>query len=332
MSVKISVVVPVYNMERYLSECLDSVLSQTLSDLEVIAINDGSTDSSLALLREYAEKDARVHIIDKKNEGVGAARNDGIAAANGEFIAFMDPDDYYPNEEVLKTLYEAAVEHGVKICGGRYQKNWEDGSVEDAVNSYKDIEFPKSGLFSYREYQADYGYTGFIYSTVMLKENGILFPLYGRFQDPPFFVKAMIAAERFYLLDEVTYCYRILGGKAKHSLSKTCDMLKGITDNLQISRLNGLSRLHYVTSCRLNEEGSYMVIQNIGKEGAENLLPLLLRANAAVDAEWLKAEGYSVESPFVLDAFRYMLNTAGRYEKLRQNKWVKRVKRVLGKD
>ena len=95
--VTLSVIVPVYNTEKYLRECLDSVINQTLKDIEIICINDGSTDRSLDILKEYALKDNRIKIIDKKNEGVAAARNDGIRIANGEFVCFMDSDDYYPD-------------------------------------------------------------------------------------------------------------------------------------------------------------------------------------------------------------------------------------------
>ena len=81
MAPKVSVIVPVYNTAKYLPECLDSILSQTLKDIEAVAINDGSPDNSIDILKEYAAKDERLKIIDKKNEGVGKARNDGIRAA-----------------------------------------------------------------------------------------------------------------------------------------------------------------------------------------------------------------------------------------------------------
>ena len=92
---KISVIIPVYNVEKYLSECLDSVISQTLKDIEIICVNDGSTDNSLQILKEYASKDTRIKIIDKENEGQGYARKVGLDVANGEYILFCDSDYYY---------------------------------------------------------------------------------------------------------------------------------------------------------------------------------------------------------------------------------------------
>ena len=91
---KISVVIPVYNTEQYLPECLNSVLNQTYKNLEVICVNDGSKDGSLKLLQDYAEKDNRIKIIDQENQGVSAARNSGIKAATGEYLHFVDSDDY----------------------------------------------------------------------------------------------------------------------------------------------------------------------------------------------------------------------------------------------
>ena len=118
MDYKITVVIPIYNAEKWLRECLDSVSSQSLREIEIICVNDGSPDHSLAILKEYAAKDSRIVIIDKQNEGVGAARNDGIRSARGEFIAFMDPDDKYPDKDSLSILYQAATENHVAVAGG----------------------------------------------------------------------------------------------------------------------------------------------------------------------------------------------------------------------
>ena len=115
---KVSVIIPVYNTAKDLKECLDSVISQTLDDIEIICINDGSPDNSLEILREYAQKDTRFVIIDQKNKGAGAARNIGISQAVGEFVAFMDADDKYPDNQVLEDLYSKVIENNVLICGG----------------------------------------------------------------------------------------------------------------------------------------------------------------------------------------------------------------------
>ena len=115
---KVSVIIPVYNVEKYIGECLDSVINQTLKEIEIICVDDGSTDNSLNILKEYAKKDKRLIIISRENKGVGYSRNQGIEIARGEYIAFMDPDDYYPSVNVLQDLYNGAIKHKVNICGG----------------------------------------------------------------------------------------------------------------------------------------------------------------------------------------------------------------------
>ena len=114
----ISVIVPVYNSEKYLSLCLDSIVGQSYGDFEAICINDGSTDGSTKILQEYAEKDQRIRIINQENKGQSAARNAGLDVAKGEYIAFVDSDDVV-NPRFLEILYTAAENTGSEVvcCG-----------------------------------------------------------------------------------------------------------------------------------------------------------------------------------------------------------------------
>lgn len=112
---KVSVVIPVYNTERYLGACLDSVLAQTLTDLEVIAVDDGSTDSSPEMLREYAVRDGRVRIIGLSHSNAGHCRNAGLSVARGEFLAFLDSDDTF-GPDFLDTLVKLAEDRGADIA------------------------------------------------------------------------------------------------------------------------------------------------------------------------------------------------------------------------
>ncbi|GAB4318063.1 MAG: glycosyltransferase [Methanobacteriaceae archaeon] len=105
--VLISIIIPVFNTENYLKECLDSVINQTLKEIEIICINDGSTDNSLKIIESYAKKDDRIKIIDKTNEGQSVARNTGIQEAIGEYIAFVDSDDYI-DQDAYEKLYSFA--------------------------------------------------------------------------------------------------------------------------------------------------------------------------------------------------------------------------------
>lgn len=113
----ISVIVPVYNVEAHLRKCLDSILNQTFKSLEVIIVNDGSTDQSGEISDEYVEKESRIQVIHLEKEGVSAARNIGVSQAKGDFIGFVDGDDYI-DERMYKTLYEACLRtsSNISIC------------------------------------------------------------------------------------------------------------------------------------------------------------------------------------------------------------------------
>lgn len=94
MEIKVSVVMPVYNAEKYLRRAIDSILNQTLKEIELILVNDGSKDKSIDICREYEARDSRIKVIDKKNEGACIARNTGISIAQGEYLQLVDADDY----------------------------------------------------------------------------------------------------------------------------------------------------------------------------------------------------------------------------------------------
>jgi len=93
--VAVSIVIPVYNIEKYLPICLDSIINQTFTDFEVICVNDGSKDNSLKILEEYAKRDFRIKVISQENGGSGSARNNGLKNAQGKYIQFLDGDDYF---------------------------------------------------------------------------------------------------------------------------------------------------------------------------------------------------------------------------------------------
>ncbi len=124
---KISVIVPVYNTERYIRQCLDSVLTQDFADFELMIVDDGSTDSSLALCKEYAEIDSRIRLFHKENAGPSSARNYALARANSEYLLFLDSDDYWLDNSCLGRLYQIALDNNIDIVRGELKQVDEKG-------------------------------------------------------------------------------------------------------------------------------------------------------------------------------------------------------------
>ena len=323
---KVSVILPCYNMELFLSESLDSVLSQTLSEIEVICVNDGSTDSTLNILQAYQQKDPRITIIDQENQGVAAARNVAIHSATGEYIAFMDPDDFYPDAHTLELLYTKASGNNALICGGSLNMYYHDENrmFSDHKGIYEKFNLFTEGFIDYFDYQFDFGFYRFLYKRSLLLENNIFFPPYARFQDPPFFIRAMIAAGSFYSTPQPTYVYRRDFQEPRTSWSsiKIQDMLRGHLDDLNISAQHNLSELHALTVKRLDVSDVVDPVMVSLQAGNEKTLALLLQISQAIRPELLQEAGMK-------------LNAAGGYtlrvlrQALREVSGARATRRVL---
>ncbi|MGN0018457.1 MAG: glycosyltransferase [Candidatus Gastranaerophilaceae bacterium] len=114
---KVSIIIPVYNVEQYLERCLETVINQTLKDIEIILVNDGSTDNSVDICNRYAQKDSRIKVVTRKNGGLSAARNTGLEHVSGEYIGFLDSDDWV-DKDFYEKLYNAAIENDCDIAFG----------------------------------------------------------------------------------------------------------------------------------------------------------------------------------------------------------------------
>lgn len=266
----ISVVVPVYNMERFLPQALDSVISQSLGEIEIICVDDGSTDTSPQILAEYAARDPRIRVITQENRGVGPARNVGIRAARGEFVAFLDPDDFLPDDATYEALYRWAKEKRVKACGGSIHTFTKDGKfyVPEKSSGYScDQAFPRDGLHRFSEWQFDYGFYRYIFDREMLVENEIFFPDYIRYQDPIFCARALDAAGTFYALKRPSYIYRWGDQKIDYTVPRrVCDQLRGVRDLLKFSRERGYAKLHRLQIIRLFEEFKPHILALVQRE------------------------------------------------------------------
>jgi glycosyltransferase involved in cell wall biosynthesis len=134
MNPKISIVVPIYNVEKYIYKCIDSILAQTFTNFELILVNDGSPDNCRGICEEYAEKEKRIKVIHKENGGVSSARNAGIKAATGQYIGFIDSDDFI-HEKMYEVLYQNAVRYSSDIVVCDFLKVHEDEVPEKSCNN-----------------------------------------------------------------------------------------------------------------------------------------------------------------------------------------------------
>lgn len=176
---KVSVIVPVYNVSKYLCRCISSILNQTFTDFELILINDGSTDNSLEILRKYEVQDSRIVVIDKANEGVSATRNLGIESAQGEYIMFCDSDDFV-DKRWIETLYNAAIQYPDAWINCEYYKYYsitEKAEVHCLGDVVKNTAFPKSEYYLYYKYQYTHSCWNRIYQRVIVENNHIRFSL-----------------------------------------------------------------------------------------------------------------------------------------------------------
>lgn len=221
---KVSLIVPIYNSSGYLNKCVDSLLNQTLKDIEIILINDGSTDESVKIIKSYNDK--RIKYISKKNEGIGKTRNRGIKEATGEFIAFVDSDDYL-NEHFCEYMYKKAHVDNCElvICnffedrGNLYGikfKDFEDTSLKENPNLLNNINL---------------GPCNKLYSLNMLKKNSIYFEENLKYEDAPFVVKAIKTAKKIGKINDYLTYYVI------HENSETTTRDNRIFDILEICKI-----------------------------------------------------------------------------------------------
>ena len=174
---KISIIIPVYNVEEYLPKCLDSVINQTLKDIEIICINDCSTDNSLEILENYVKKDSRIIVLNQeKNQGQGAARNRGLQIASGEYVGFVDSDDWVENDYFEK-LYNAAIKYNADIATVnmlKHKKYYKKYNVFHKKYLLKSDIQEKIKLYSDKKKYFFYAINK-IFKTSIIKDNNINF-------------------------------------------------------------------------------------------------------------------------------------------------------------
>lgn len=240
---KVSVIVPCYNVAPYICACLDSLVNQTLRDIEIICVDDKSTDNTLEIIQERATQDKRIKVIAQPaNSGVSVARNTAMQVATGDFVGFMDGDDLLPDTNVLVDMYKAAIENNVKICGGSIIM-WNPNTDMEETHNTPSNKFLADRMMKYEDWASDYGFTRFIYDRKWLLENKITFPKYIRQEDPVFFVHAMCLAGKFYALKRPTYKYRVSYKSVNWTEQSIKDVFCGLRDCLDIAHKHNMQSL-----------------------------------------------------------------------------------------
>lgn len=208
---KISVVVPVYNVEKYLKECIDSIINQTLEDIEIICVNDGSTDSSLEILNDYAKKDSRIIVINKSNSGYGHTMNMGLNAASGEYIGIIESDDF-ADKNMFEDLYKLAKEYDADIVKGDWYNYWSKNKFarkNNRISSAKTLKLTNSKQDK-SLLRINPSVWSAIYKKEFLNKYNIRFleTPGASYQDLAFSFKIFALAERVILTDKAYLYYR----------------------------------------------------------------------------------------------------------------------------
>lgn len=243
MSGKVSIIIPIYNIEKYLKECLESVINQTYKNLDIVLVDDGSTDGSATICDEYALKDRRVRVIHKENGGLSDARNVGFLVAEGKYIYFLDGDDFI-KKNAIETLVNVIELEEADIVFFEWEtvyEDFDDSEYKDEIirkHSYStskgtvlfDLQLKEEEFFVSVPIQ--------FYSYDFLKRNNLQFQKGIIHEDELFTPIALIRAERAACINEQLYCRRLRANsimserKSKKSISGLIVCIRGLTDEI----------------------------------------------------------------------------------------------------
>jgi len=306
----ISIIIPVYNVEKYLHQCVNSILNQTYKNIEIILVNDGSKDNSGKICDEYASKDLRVKVIHKENQGLGFARNSGLDIAKGKYVTFIDSDDY-ADPDLVETLYKNIINENADTCIGGFKRVDDFGNIlyeEKYEYSIYEGEYVLKGIF-YRMLGSSPKKSDAIrmsvwnsmYSMDIIKSNFIRFPSERVFisEDIIFDSDYYQKAKKVILIDSISYNYRVNIGsltmkynkerfeKCKYLCSKLSEkLIKQGFDEEAVIRLNRMFFVN-VRAC---------ICQEVLSVGCPNSKKAMLNIRNICNDEYLQSviNGYPV--------------------------------------
>ncbi|MCT7530916.1 glycosyltransferase family 2 protein [Aliarcobacter cryaerophilus] len=246
---KISIIIPVYNTEQYLVQCIDSILNQTLKDIEIILINDGSTDNSYKILQEYKKKDSRIVLINQKNKGQGKARNVGIKIAKATYLAFVDSDDFI-SPLMLENLYLKIIQDNADIVKCAFTRVHKDGS--NTNENSKPINPNKEDFFK-TILSIDYLsiFPNGIYKKELFVKNNLFFKKM-LYEDAELLFKIIYYSENISYIDDILYFWRKTDNSTSRSIGK-----KQIDDIFKVIELT----YKFLKKYKLNKKYKFEFLQ-----------------------------------------------------------------------
>lgn len=248
----ISVIIPIYKVEQFLPRCLDSVLAQTYQNLEIILIDDGSTDNCGKICDDYAEKDKRITVIHKENGGLSSARNAGLDIATGEYITFIDSDDFI-NHKMIERLADTMTECCADVVICNHKKVFE----KDCVDESEDIAASKPNIYGYYDVISLYDLKSVVPAISACGKlykkkcfSNIRYPLNRLFEDLATTYKIMFASEKIAYIDEQLYYYLQRNGSIMNGKTPpTVDGVKGLNEFADYCNSN-IADENYLKECR----------------------------------------------------------------------------------
>ena len=223
---KISIIIPVYNVEKYLERCLNSIVNQTLYDLEIICINDGSPDNSLEILERYSKQDKRIKIINQENSGLSVARNTGMEIAVGEYIGFVDSDDWV-DSNFYENLYNSAKKYNTDIAVASVLRERKKYSSYRIKYNNEKVYTEKSEIFNACDCPNICYVWNKIYKTEFFKSQNLKFQEGMFFEDILFTTKILGNSKSLVTVPNTYYHYMVNDGtsivKSNHTLKKNQD-------------------------------------------------------------------------------------------------------------
>lgn len=232
-----SIIMPVYNSCQYLEAAINSVLTQNFDNWELIVVDDGSTDSSLALLQRFQAIDSRVKVFSQNNQGSAMARNRALTCAKGEYVCFLDSDDFWMSNNCLTIIHDAIIETGAMVLGTFYNSLIMGSEEVYPKPLHRDLVKNTEGRWvHFAEEQNPYYYWSYVYNRQFLVDKKVVFPNLRRYQDPPFLAKVLCEVEKYFVIPLEWYCYRV-SPKEKHFSSRAVtDLFKGMLEVVLLAK------------------------------------------------------------------------------------------------